>query len=120
MTYEIYKLLHLVGMMMLFAGAGGLVLQHLQDSPSDRARKLAGLTHGIALLILLVAGFGAAAKREWSLASPWLVGKMVIWLVFGLAPMWIRKLPKQAKLLWWLLVVLGALAGYLAIYKPVG
>jgi len=120
MDYQIYKILHLVGMMMLFAGAGGLVLQHLQDHASDRARKLAGITHGIALLLLLIAGFGAAAKQGWPLTSPWMVGKMVIWLIFGLAPLWIRKLSKQATLLWWLLFLLGAVAAYLAVYKPVG
>lgn len=120
MSYPLYKVLHIAGTFLLFAGAGGLILLQLQENASEKARKLAGLTHGIALLLILVAGFGAAATREWSLTSPWLIGKMVIWLVFALLPVVIRKLPRQAKLLWWLIPLLGTLAAYLAVDKPVG
>lgn len=119
MDLYFYKTLHILGVMLLFAGAGGLVLQQLQDRPHAVARKLAGLSHGIALVLILIAGFGAAAKNAAvSLTAPWLVAKMVIWLLFGLLPLMLRKLPQQAKLLWWVLPVLGLLAAYLAIYKP--
>ena len=118
MTYELYKLLHILGVMLLFAGAGGLILLQVQESASARARKLAGLTHGIALIVILIAGFGAVAKVGLSLTAPWVVGKMVIWLIFGLLPLILRKLPRQATLWWWLAAVLGAVAAYLAIYKP--
>jgi len=115
MDYDLYKTLHILGVMLLFAGAGGLVLQQLQERPHAAARKLAGLTHGIALVLILIAGFGAAAKVGLSLTAPWLVAKMVIWLLFGLLPLVLRKLPRQAKLLWWILPLLGGLAAYLAI-----
>jgi hypothetical protein len=118
MSYQLYKVVHVLGVMLLFAGAGGLILQHLQDQGSEAARKLAGVTHGIGLLLLLIAGFGAAAKAGLSLTAPWIVGKMVIWLIFALLPMILRKLPRQAALLWWASALLGAVAAYLAIYKP--
>jgi hypothetical protein len=118
MSYQLYKVFHVLGVMLLFAGAGGLILQHLQEHGSEAARKLAGATHGIGLLLLLIAGFGAAATWPWSLTAPWIVGKMVIWLIFALLPLILRKLPRQAALLWWASALLGAVAAYLAIYKP--
>jgi len=118
MSYPLYKVLHLVGTFLLFAGAGGLVLLRLQESAGEKARKLAGMTHGLALIVILIAGFGALAKTGASLTAPWVLGKLVIWLILALLPVLIRKLPGQAKLLWWLLPLLGAVAAYLAIYKP--
>lgn len=103
--------------MLLFAGAGGLILQQVQEAASARARKLAGITHGVGLIVILVAGFGSVAKLGLSYTDPWLVGKMVIWLVFGLLPLILRKLPRQATLLWWAAVLLGAVAAYLGVYK---
>lgn len=118
MSPQLYKVVHILGVMLLFAGAGGLILLQLQESASARARKLAGLTHGVALIVILVAGFGAVAKLGLSLTAPWVVGKMVIWLIFGLLPLILRKLPRQATLLWWTAALLGAVAAYLAVYKP--
>lgn len=120
MSYPLYKVLHIAGTFLLFAGAGGMILLQLQESASDKARKLAGMTHGIAMLLILVAGFGALAKLGASITAPWVLGKLVIWLIFGILPIFIRKMPAQAKLLWWLIPLLGALAAYLAIYKPGG
>lgn len=118
MSPQLYKVLHILGVMLLFAGAGGLILLQLQESASARARKLAGLTHGLALILILIAGFGSVAKLGLSLTSPWVVGKIVIWLIFGLLPLILRKLPRQATLLWWVAALLGAVAAWLGVFKP--
>ena len=44
--------------------------------------------------------------------------KALIWLVFGGIIVVIRRSPRTSAALWWALPLLGALAAYLAIYKP--
>ena len=124
MTLAAYKLLHVLGMVFLFAALGGSVLVHwvrLENGARARARKIAGITHGVALLLVAIAGFGALARL--GLGSPalwplWVWGKIVIWALLGAAPFVLRSKPTLASLLWWLLPLLGAAAAYLAFYKP--
>jgi len=119
MSYPLFKLLHLLGVLLLFASLGGAVLQQVAQSTSERARKLAGLTHGASMLLILIAGFGALAKLGAGF-PPWAMGKLVIWLLLAASPVVIRKAPNLATALWWLLPLLGSVAAYLAIFKPGG
>ena len=43
---------------------------------------------------------------------------MLLWLAFGASTAVIWRKPEFAKALWFLFPVLGALAAYLALYKP--
>lgn len=122
MSLETYKLLHIVGVVFLFAALGGSVMIHWTGAASsERARKLAGLTHGIALLLVAFAGFGALAKLGMGGLGDipgrlWL--KMGVWALLAAAPFVLRKRPALAGLFWWLLPLLGAAAAWLAFYKP--
>ncbi len=116
MSLLAYKVLHLVGGFLLFAALGYLALR-----PADKAIKLPSISHGIALLLLLVSGFGMLAKLgimglSWPL---WIWLKLVIWLLLGAALVLVRRLPRHAALWWWLFPLLGGAAAYLALYKPV-
>lgn len=124
MTLAAYKLLHVLGMVFLFAALGGSVLVHwvrLEEAARARARKIAGITHGVALLLVAFAGFGALARLGLiSAALPlWVWGKIVLWALLGAAPFVLRRKPALAGVFWWLLPLLGAAAAYLAFYKPV-
>ncbi len=122
MSLAAYKLLHVVGVVFLFAALGGSVLVQWAGGASDRARKIAGITHGVALLLVAVAGFGALARlglTSLDLIPAWAWWKMVLWVLLGAAPFLLRKKPGLAGLFWWLLPVLGAAAAWLALYKPV-
>ena len=84
-------------------------------------RKLAGMTHGIALLVVLIAGFGGMARL--GMPNPahwpqWVWIKALIWLILGGIIVLIRRAPQFNTLLWWLLPLLGAMAAWAAIYKP--
>jgi len=123
MTLAAYKLLHVLGMLFLFAALGGSVLVHrvpMEEAARARVRKLAGITHGVALLLVAFAGFGALARLGLTdLALPlWVWGKIVLWALLGAAPFVLRKRPALAGLFWWLLPLLGAAAAYLAFFKP--
>ncbi len=122
MSYTTYKILHLFAVLFVFLSLGGLTLRAMDrgDKGKSPARRLAGMTHGIALLLVLVSGFGLLARlgveHDW-LFPPWVWGKLAIWLILGLSVAWIRK-KDWHRALWWLLPVLGGLAAALALLKP--
>lgn len=120
MSLVAYKLLHVAGVVFLFAALGGSVLSHRDGAAGAAAKKLTGITHGIALLLLAVTGFGALAKLGLtSVGFPgWVWAKLVLWVILGAAPFVLRKKPALAGLFWWLLPILGIAAAWLALYKP--
>jgi hypothetical protein len=115
-----FKVLHLVGVFLLFAALGAAVLRAYAAGKAparDRAGKLAGITHGLALVILLVTGFAILGVSQWGVPG-WAWAKLVVWLAMGALVVVIRRAPGAAGLLWWLLPALGLVAAWLAIYKP--
>ena len=120
MPYEFYKVLHLVGVFTVIMSLGGMCLHVASGGTREfSGRKLAAITHGIGLLITLVAGFGLLAKLGLMAALPgWAIAKLVIWLILGGLPALIYRQAKLAKLFWILILAFGAINAYLAIYKP--
>jgi len=120
MTYEFYKLLHVIGIMLLFFALGGYTLKGNPEGPgAKRAKILLGVSHGLSLLILLVAGFGLLAKMQLMSSFPaWAILKIVIWVAFGAAPVLIKRSPALVRPVWVALVLLGGVSGWLAIFKP--
>ena len=117
--YTTYKLLHLIGVMLLFLSLGGALLHAANGGTreSNAARRLIAGTHGVALLLLLVAGFGLLARLGIGI-SGWVWGKLAIWLLMGGMLTLAYRAAPQARLLWVGVVLLGGLAGYLALFKP--
>ena len=120
MPYEFYRLVHFIGIFFVMASLGGLMIHVANggDKESNLAAKLTGMGHGIGMLLVLVAGFGMLAKLRLSASEPWVLGKLVIFLIFGALIAIPYRVPKAAKLLWVLMPVLGAVAAYLALHKP--
>ena len=113
-----YKALHVLGLFLVFTGLGGLMIQALTGTGDNRAaRRLVGIAHGVGLLIVLVSGFGGLAKLQVGLPV-WVWLKVAVWIVIGGVIVVIRRQPKLVGALWWVLPLLGAFAGYLAIFKP--
>src|SRR6185369_12606400 len=57
-----YKVIHILGVLFVFASLGALILASRDGVERGSGRKLAGMTHGIAMLVVLIAGFGAMAR----------------------------------------------------------
>ena len=114
----LYKVLHIFGVLLAFTALGGTILQALAGTrEKGPGSKLAGITHGVALLLILVTGFGLIATMGYGFPL-WVWMKLVIWLLIGGAIALIPRLPQHATIFWFALPLLGAVAAYLAIYKP--
>jgi hypothetical protein len=121
MSLIAYKTIHIISIMLLFTAFGGLLLAARAGVTTGVSRKLAGMTHGIALVLILVSGFGALAKIGMSnpaIWPGWLWAKVLIWLFFGAVIVVIRRAPQSTPILWWVLPLLGGIAVYLALNNP--
>ena len=119
MSYGFYKVLHILGLLMLFSGLAGTIVHAANrgEKASNVMRGALAALHGGGLLLLLVSGFGNVA--ELGIGFPgWVFVKVAIWLVFGALIVLPYRKPQWNQALLWLLPVLGAFAAYLAIYKP--
>jgi|SRR5688572_3574274 hypothetical protein len=113
MSVEIYRVLHVLGVLMLFLGLGGIFAQE----PGKAAKAFLAL-HGLGLLVMLVAGIGSAHKG--GLGWPgWMFAKMACWVVIAALPVLVRRgvVPRALGIL--LALALGAAAIWLAQAKPV-
>ena len=116
--HAVYNLLHLFGIMLMLSALGASVAVAVAGDSSPRLKKLAGLAHGIALLIILVGGFGMLARLgiggDWPL---WVWLKLVIWVIFGAATVLVRRIGEKAGWLLVLLPVLAAVSAWLALFR---
>jgi len=119
MPYELYKILHFLGMFLLFASIGATAI-HMANGgtrDSNSSRGLIGASHGIALLLILLGGFGMLAKGQLGM-PPWVHVKLTIWVALGVILAVPYKFPGAAKVVWVVAPLLGVTAAYLALYKP--
>ncbi len=122
MSFQFYTVLHLLGVVLLFASLGGLAVHAAVGADKEAGgsvRRTLVIGHGIALVVLLVAGFGILGKKYPGAAwGGWLVGKLAIWLVLGAALALFKRRPRAAVPLFFGAVLLGATSAWLAVYKP--
>ena len=117
MPYETYKLMHVVGLLLLFLGMGGQLLG--AGSERGQAPKATAILHAVGLLAMLVGGFGMMARLgvQWPWPG-WLITKLGVWLTIGALPVGVRRQLIPHHLAWFVAAVLGGFAAWLAISKP--
>jgi hypothetical protein len=130
MTYEFYKVLHVLGILGLLSGVGAAAILGLVGEPNgahSSLRKTLMMTHGVALMVIVVAGFGMMARKGIGIGAAagadtgwpgWLYGKIGIWLAFGALAGFIRRRPESGRHILWVAPLLGAVAAYLAVVQP--
>lgn len=119
MDYQIYKIIHLVGIAFTVGGLGALAGHALMGGTKGHGiRKLAVIGHGVGLLLALLGGFGMLARLSIHWPWPhWVLAKVGVWVLFGALSV-VAGRKGGAKAAFLLLPLLMGLAAWLAIYKP--
>jgi uncharacterized membrane protein SirB2 len=122
-SYQFYKVVHIVGIVLAVSALGGAAAQAMlggNQRPRPSRRLLAGL-HGLGVFLVLLGGFGLLARigiLHGAHFPGWLWVKLVIWAVVAIGLFVPSRRPGLARPLLFALPVLGGLAAYMAIYKP--
>ena len=128
LNYSVYKLLHLIGIFSLFLAVGSVLGRNL-DVDSNKSSsghlkvqksKWSAPLHGVGLLLIIVSGFGMAAKLGIMRTLPtWMTGKLLIWVILGSSLTLAKRKLIPAPILALILIALGGLAAYLGLWKPI-
>ena len=121
MPIEIYKVIHVVGISLLFFGFGAVVIQNLLSTNTKGLPRMIGfITHGLGLLLLIVSGFGMTAKLGIMMELPlWVKIKVALWVWAGLLITLAKRRAKWGWLTVAILISVAAIAGSVAIFKPI-
>ena len=115
MTSPTYHFLHLVGVLLLFVGFGGIA------GGDNASRRKAMMYHGLGLVVLLVSGFGSLAKTPFPYTAPWVLIMYATWLALGALPILAKRGVLPAKWVVKIALLLGFIAAYCGYFKvPAG
>lgn len=120
MSYEFYKIMHVIGLAFLLVGLGAVLMASYTGQMQNKKAKILGFAaHGIGLLIMIVAGFGLAARLGIFAEFPkWMIAKLVIWVLLAIAISVMKRRPQWAFASLLVIVGLVGTAAWLAISKP--
>lgn len=110
MSYEFYKIIHVISILILFVSLTG----YLYSSKRSYA-----IGHGLAMLFILVSGFGLLARLGLVSGLPkWVYIKLAVWFLLGGAFAFAKRksLPAYVQVVLWL--SLGFIAVFAVITKP--
>ncbi|MEM7145913.1 MAG: hypothetical protein AAF591_12320 [Verrucomicrobiota bacterium] len=116
----VYKTLHFVGIFAVFVSLGGIA-SHLAKGGTKEdfpLRKMAAITHGIGMFLILLGGFGMLAVLGLKALQLWVGLKFGFWLIFGGATGLLYKMPGKARALWIFFIILGGITAFVATSRP--
>lgn len=122
-SHQLYNLVHIVGLVLLMLGLGGLALT--AALPRDRGVRWTGRTaklfHGFGAFLILLGGFGMMARLgivQGSSWPGWIITKVAVWGILALVVFLPYRFPRTAMPLLFVTPLLAGIAAYMAIYKP--
>lgn len=130
--YATYKVVHYLGIFLLLTAlaarlgrAAGFAAASASTgatapTPDPWKRRL-GITHGVALFLILLGGFGMLARLDVThgLGLPgWIWAKLGIWTALGAVIVVASRVPALSGRLLVVVPALAVLAGIIALYKP--
>jgi uncharacterized membrane protein SirB2 len=119
-SYEFYSLFH-ISSVLLVAMSLMVTALHIADGGTKqnlKSRKFLSILHGVALVFVLVAGFGMMARRGFQFSSShWIHIKLLCWLLLGVYPLFLYKkwIPKKFAVYGLLAILFVAV--YCAVFK---
>ena len=111
----IYKIIHFIGLFVLFLGIGSLIAT---DPRKPASLRRPAMVHGIGLFLILVSGFGLVAKLNTGFPI-WMIVKILILLLFGAMIVVIKRRLIPTPAIYILAIVLGGIAAYLGFSNSV-
>ena len=133
-SYGVYRLIHFFGIFLLLTALGGAVMRSIlggarpaavepatggtDDEVARRLRRLIGISHGVALFLILLGGFGMLARLDIGMPA-WIWAKLGVWLLLGGLIAAANRLGARARTLWIAIPVLALVAAWLAYTKPI-
>lgn len=119
MPYEFYKLLHFLGIFLTLSSLVGLAITSIAQGNLQAVRRFSMISHGVGLTLILVSGFGLAARLGYTSGLPtWIYYKIAIWFVAGASLALVRRAPQKSRIWLVLIIALFTLAAYIATNKP--
>lgn len=123
MSHAFYNVVHIAGIVMVMSALGGDAVRAMAGGVDlvHTPKRLLGMLHGIGLFLILLGGFGMLARlgiMQGGSFPGWLWVKLGVWGAIGGALYLPRRWPHLARPVLFALPVLGGLAAFMAIYKP--
>ena len=112
-TYEVYKILHIFTLLMVFGSIGAILAEGKWIT-----NKSFKITVGVLSFLIFVAGMGLIARLGFKHGEPfpqWIVVKMAAWAVLSFSVIMLFRVKKN-KILF---AGLGSLAVFVAVYSAV-
>ncbi len=120
MPFDFYKVLHVMGLMMLFSSLGAAIIFYASGSVVKTYKLLISVFHGLGLVLLLVSGFGMLARMGGGMIMPaWVHPKLLVWVLMGGALFAIKKKANWSTVWWLSILSLGLVAASFAVNKPI-
>ena len=110
MDYTTYKIIHLIALAALTIGIGGMLA-------GGENRKMFSILQGVALLVMLVTGFGLLAKLHLGFPHFAMV-KAALWVVIGVMPVILRRARVPAIVGVVVFLALVGTMAWLGVMKP--
>lgn len=120
MSVDIYRVVHVFGILLLFSGLIGLWgVYSSGQAPRKGLRILLSATHGVGMLVMLISGFAMAGKLGLAENLPsWIFVKLGIWFLLGASMILAKRKSTWGFALIVLWIGLGTAAASLGILKP--
>lgn len=121
-SHAVYWYTHIFGIGLLVLAIGGVSLHAMSGGTKETSggRRLAAVSHGIGLLLVLVAGFGMLARlglMQGGLPG-WIWAKLTVWALIGGLFMVPYRKPGLAGPVWVVTALLVLCAAWLAHARP--
>jgi hypothetical protein len=105
-----YRIIHLIGLAALAVSTGGMLA-------SEKSRRTFAMVQGLALLVVLVTGFGMLAQLHLGFPHFAMV-KILLWVFIGMLPVVFRKMNTPVIISTLVIVALIGVAAWLGVAKP--
>jgi uncharacterized membrane protein len=124
LKFDTYELIHLTGIFFVLVAVGSVALHAANGGlkVTSTTRRLVAITHGIGMFVILLGGFGLLARlgiQQGGGFPGWVWVKLGIWVLLGALIAVPYRWPAAARAIWLLVPVLGVIAGFFAIFKPI-